>query len=296
MAFSAIGGNVDFGGAPDMDFANPERSYKSAYTAAANINRQLYDAQMSGHAKRIQEYQTANQGLIGGYRGLQKAVMRQLAGTNRANLTDIADRYTALSGQMSQQLIDRGLGNTTVQQSVQRGVEADFSKESTRSNNLFAQLQAQTRSNLGQARLAAMERGMGFLSGLQGDQLAMMERVSAPYPDAGLYAQLAQMGGGGGGMGMSGLPGLPGPSRGNAPTGGYGPRGSAFFDVGGGFDAGPMSGVNLNSGIFSGGGGNFSSIAADPGYSVLPGYEQGMSGYGPYTPPGSYPRAEAVFE
>lgn len=278
MAFTSIGGFVDFGGAPDMNFSDPAGSYKSAYTAARDLNQQLYANQLAGHAERLSNYQAANNALLGGYRGLQRQVMRRLAGSNRANLQDIADSYTALSGQQSQQLIDRGLGNTTVQSAVLRGLAADRAKETTRSRGNFAQLMASQLGQIGGARLSAQERGMNFMSGLQGDRLAMMERVSAPYPDAGMYAQLAMAGGGkspwGGGVfgGTPGLPGMPGPTLGTGRGAGGGFHDFAS-DGGGYFDAMPDSGVNLYSGYS--GLGSYSGTGYSEPSGVVSGYGRG---------------------
>lgn len=265
---------------PTTDFSKPAASYTSAYNAARDLNQQMYSNQLAGHAERLSNYQAANASLMSGYRGLQRQVMRRLAGTNRANLQDIADSYTALSGQQSQQLIDRGLGNTTVQSAVLRGLAADHAKEATRSRGNFAQLMASQIGQIGSARLAAQERGMNFMSGLQADRLGMMERVSAPYPDPGMYAQLAMAGGskspwGGGVFGSAaGIPGMPGPALGTGRGAGGG-----YYDMGGdyagGYDAMPSSGVNLYSGYSGLGGYSGTGYAVAEPAGVVSGYGRG---------------------
>jgi hypothetical protein len=157
--------------------------------------------------------------------------MRRLSGSNRANMMDIANKYTALSGQMSQQMIDRGLGNTTIQGSMQRGVAADRAHETTRSRNMYSQLMANTQSQLGQAGLQAQ----------QGMMNSMLQYVSAPYPDPSTYAQMAAAGGGGHGFQM-GPPAMPGMSAPQAPTGGHIPAGlfSPSYTVEGGGGGGGM--------------------------------------------------------
>jgi hypothetical protein len=220
--------------APTMNFSNPEASYNSAYSTARDVNQQLYKNIQAGYSQMLNQSQAAMGQLDTRYRNLQRGVMKRLAGSNQANMQDIADKYSAMSGQMSQSMIDRGLGNTTVQFAMQRGIAQDRTKETTRSQNEFAQLIAANQSRLGLERLGAMERGYGNLTGIQGQNLNWMNSVSAPYPDPGMYAQLAMAGGrqhpfGG----PQQLPGGPGPSPGYRPTGGYGPQSPAFYGGGG---------------------------------------------------------------
>jgi hypothetical protein len=224
---------------------SPASDYKGAYSNAVNLNKQLYENIQGGYAQMLQQFQRAQAGLNAGWSGLETQVMRRLSGKNRANIRDIGVKYADLTGRANQQLIDRGLGNTTVQQAVTRGLAADQTAEVTRSREGYSRLLADAQSNLGGQRLGAVERGMGMLSGIQGRTLDWMNSIAAPYPDPGLYAQLAQMEAQGRMPGS--LPGMPGPSRGSAPTGGYGPQGGAFYAHGGGFDAGPMSGASLQS-------------------------------------------------
>lgn len=189
-------------GSPTMDFSNPQASYNSAYQNYIGLNQQLYNNYVNNLNTQLQ-----------GYRNLQSNVMNRLRGGNKANLQDIADKYAAMSGQQSQQMIDRGLGNTTIQQSIQRGIAQDRTKETTRSRNMYSQLMAQTQSQLGLAGLGAYGHGLDML----------LTQVSAPPPDAGMYAQLAQMKAMGRLPGM--LPGMPGPGVPNSPIGGAIPQG-----------------------------------------------------------------------
>ncbi len=260
--------------APTTDFSNPAASYQSAYAAARNINQQLHERVQGGYAQMLQQAQAANQGVQAGYRQLQRGVMRRLAGTNRANIQDIADQYAARGGAMDQQLIDRGLGNTTVQQSVSRGLLQDRSKEVTRSQGAFAQMMAQYQSQLGQSRLSAMERGNNFLTGIQGRGIDSLERTSAPYPDIGIWAQLARAGGmGGGGVSGAGLPGMPGPHPGYRPVGGYAPMDSSegSYNV----DPGPMTGASIYD-QYAGMGGYAQAAAGAPG--IVSGYGRTPAG------------------
>lgn len=267
--FTAMAAGSPFVQAGSMNPSDPWGSYNSAYKAAASTNNNLYQQAMSGYAQMIAQANAAQQQVTAGYGTLQRKVVQGLKGSNRANLQDIADQFTSLSGSMSQQMIDRGLGNTTVQQSVQRGVSADYAKERTRSQGAFAQLIASMRSQLGQARLQSQQQGIGMMSGLQSDQLHYLASIASPYPDPGMYAQMAAgLASGGGGMGM----GMPGPSPGLGPTGGYTPHyGGGYVnagDVGGtyspGFGSWATGGQPSFSDLGGGGGGGdpYSGYAA----------------------------------
>lgn len=232
--FSAVSAGNPFVQAGNMNASDPWGSYNSAYGAAAATNNNLYQQAMAGYAQMIAQANAAQQANNRGWVGLQRQVVRGLRGSNRANIQDIADKYTALSGQFSQQMIDRGLGNTTVQQSMQRGVTADWMKERTRSQGEYAQRIADAQTRIGSSRLDAQQRGIGMMSGIQGDQMRYLAAIQAPYPDPGMYAAMASQmsGGGGGAYGM----GMAGPSPGVGPIGGYAPRygGGAPLDFQGG--------------------------------------------------------------
>jgi hypothetical protein len=262
-------GSIGFG-TPNMDFSNPQASYNSAYQNAASINQQLYG-----------QFQTQANSIQNQYAALNRNVMRRMAGSNRANMMDIANKYTAMSGQVSQQMIDRGLGNTTLQFQAQRGVAQDRAHETTRSRNMYAQLMGNMQAQIGQAGLQSQQ---GLLN-------SMLQYVSAPYPDPSVYAQMAAAGGGGHGF-QTGPPGMPGMSAPQAPTGGHIPQSlfSPSYTVEGGGGGGAV-----DPSFYGMAGGGYAQPQAANRYSYLPGYEMGASGIGPYVPPGSYPQVEASY-
>lgn len=193
-----------------------------SYRDAASINQNLYNNIQAAHAQRIAQANAAQQSLQAGYSGLSNAVLRRLRGSNRANIQDISDKYTAMSGKVQADLIARGLGNTSILGDLTRGVASDRAREVTRSRGDFAQLMAGMQSRIGLAGLDARMQGIGLMSGLQGDQISSMERVNAPYPAGG-----GGFGFGGGG----GMPGMPGASATPGPIGGVQP---AWTRTGGG--------------------------------------------------------------
>src|ERR1022692_2459652 len=126
----------------------------------------------------------------------------------------IADQYAAQMGQAQQGLINSGLGNSTVLQSVQRGIGLDSAKAYAGLGAQLAQTYAGYQSQLGLAGLGAQNATMAQQSAYQG-----------AYHNAGysMAPQAQRMGGGaigspGGGGG--GFKGLASPSGNNA----FGPQ------------------------------------------------------------------------
>lgn len=165
----------------------PNFSGSNSYAAAAQLNRDLFNAQQQGWAQNLAQYQAGMQGVTSGWQNLTGQAMGLLRGTNRANLQDIANKYTALSGQMSNQMIDRGLGNSTVQQAMQIGLRQSQAREATRSRGEFGQLLANTLGSLGGAGLAAQERGVSGASDIYRGYLGFLNSVNAPYPQGSMY-------------------------------------------------------------------------------------------------------------
>ena len=148
-----IGGDLQFGTAPDFS----PTGYMQAYQNALNLNQQSYN------------------NILKGYQGLNENVVGTLDNIDAAQRQGITDSYTAASGQQAQGLISRGLGNTTVANSIQRGLLADKNKADIDLTNKTQNLQAAYRSQLGL------------------DQLRFMNSVMAKYPDAEMYMKLMQM-------------------------------------------------------------------------------------------------------
>jgi hypothetical protein len=76
---------------------------------------------------------------------------------------------------------------------VQRGISLDQSKAQTALANQIAQLYAGYQSNLGLAGLNYQNQAAMQNTALNSQQLGWMNSVNAGYPQAGMYAQLAQM-------------------------------------------------------------------------------------------------------
>ncbi len=257
------GGGLNFGSVPSPT------DYMGAYRNALSLNQQNYGNILSGYQQTAGRQQTAQQAIEGGYGNLYNTVQGTIQGIGASQAQAIRDAYAQQSGTSAQQLINSGLGNTTVQQSVQRGNLLDEQKAQIGLANQMAQLQAGYQSNLGLAGLNYANQANMQNTALSGQQLNWMNSVNSPYPNAAAYNQLALQqgyankanqlygqiprggagpyGGGGGGVsglgGGMGLKGLPGQDTGYGSTLGGGGGG------GGGGQTYNLPNTRENSGI-----------------------------------------------
>lgn len=134
-------------------------------------------------------------------RRLESDMNNMASSTSGQERLDINDRYDRSNADTIQSATDRGLGNTTVLDSLQRGVNADRTAALNRQSDQAVQRQMGVRN-------AGAEQRLGF-----------MERRTDAYPSYEMMAQLAmQAGQGGGGMGGGGVAG--GAAGGSAGGGG----------------------------------------------------------------------------
>lgn len=143
------------------------KSYQQQTDAANAANNQRYNDILGGYDKAL---------------GLATS---ELTGLSQQNKTDTNALYDTRRGSAEQNLISRGLGNTTVRSSIDRGITTDQAAANARIND--------------QNKL----QRLGALSGLQSDRLGFMERRNDAPPDISQLAMLAQ------GVGQSGTPNLP---------------------------------------------------------------------------------------
>lgn len=144
-----ISGGMNFGSAAGLG------DYQGAYQNALNLNQQLYN------------------NILGGYQGLTNSVLGNIQGVAAGQEQNINDIYAQQQGAATQNLISKGLGNTTVASSVARGIGLDKTKALNNLQSQIASLYANTQSQLGQ--------GM----------LNWMNSVAAPYPNPQAYMQYA---------------------------------------------------------------------------------------------------------
>lgn len=195
-----IGGYLPFegmGAAANMDFSgNPaalSASYANAYNAALGLNSANYRNILSGYQQTAGNLNSATQAVAGGYGRLQTDVLNDLSIAGSTQRQAINDTYAQEQGAAMQKLINRGLGNTTIQQGVQRGLIFDREKANVALAEQIANLKASYRSNLGLAGLQYQGQAAMQNAAQANQQLQWMNTVQAPYPDASAYAKLAEM-------------------------------------------------------------------------------------------------------
>lgn len=195
-----IGGALPFAPSPGMDFSGNPASlgaeYTTGYNQAVNFNAANYNNILAGYGNVLGNLGPSFGGITAGYGKLSGDVMNTISGLGTNQQQAINDQYTAMQGRATQDLISRGLGNSTVVQSTQRGIGLDQAKASNDLTQQIAGLKAGYQSQIGLAGLQQQMQAAAQLAAAQQAQLGFMERVSAPYPDAGLYGQLASQYGG----------------------------------------------------------------------------------------------------
>lgn len=253
-------------------------NYGKDYASALAINAANYGNAVSGYNDLLARQQSSNDAISSGYANRAANAMQLLAGLEQGQRQDLETGATRATAQNAQDLIGRGLSNTTVQNTLARGVEADKNRAVNNLVGQMAGLKSSTYAALEGDRLRALDANNDAYNRLAMQRLAMQERVSAPYPDAGKYAALAQQAGanrmagagmqGGGGMprqmpGAGGVQNNGGVLRnpwagGGGRVGAGGPAAGDIFNqfgggVGGGGFAGPLAVGGLPPGIASNG-------------------------------------------
>lgn len=231
----ALGGSLgdSYAKAYNSALAQNQAMYKNILQGYQQTAGQQYTAQqaiaagypqLAENIQRMQntamgQQQAAQQTIGGGYNQLQNNVLGTIQGIGKSQSQAIADVYGQQSGALAQQLVNRGLGNTTVQGSMQRGLDLDQQKAQIALANQLAQLSAGYQSQLGLSGLnyqnqAAMqnsaqqnmmaqtqaglgEAGLNYANlanmqntGQANQQLGWMNTVNMKYPDAGAYMQM----------------------------------------------------------------------------------------------------------
>lgn len=264
------------------------QSYGKDFDSALQLNAQNYQNIYGGYGDLLAQQQNANQALESGYSNRAQNAMNLLAGMEESQRQDIQAGATRASASNAQDLIGRGLSNTTVQNSLARGVESDKNRAVNNLVGQMAGLKSSTYAALTGDKLAAMGRNRDAANDIARQRLAFQERVSAPYPDSSKYAALAQQAGANqmAGMGMQG--------GGMRQPGGGGPRNNGGFLRNPGANAGqagaagggvqvpwlqmgqnPFGGGPLAGPDFGGAGGGMPPGGGFPG-----GIPQQMPGYG----------------
>lgn len=188
----------------------------SIYQQALSNAQTQYSQISAGYNALLASQQAAEAQTIGGYNTLSNQVQGAIQGVTASQSQAIKDVYTQQSGQQQQQLINSGLGNSTVLSSVNRGLTLDEQKAQVALSNQQAQLQAgylssiglaglgyqgqatQANTALGAQGLSAQQAGVGVESQLYGGYAGAVNQQQA-------LAQQLQLGQGQLRLGASGL-------------------------------------------------------------------------------------------
>jgi hypothetical protein len=161
-------------------WANAYAQMGQASTAA---NQQLGNIFASGSNQVLAQQQAALRNAFG-----------YLKGINRANVRSIDRRFAAESGDIMQSLINRGLGNSTIQGSMRTGLTRAHADAISGSRAAFG----------GKMYEAAYQNALANSQLAQSQLNTQFQGTNIGYPDMGAFAQMAAMSGqGGGGMGSA---------------------------------------------------------------------------------------------
>lgn len=261
------GAFAGLGGSPQQAMANLGPNYANAYNSSLQQNKSNYDNIMQGYQQTLASQTSAQQAIAAGQTQLYNDVIGGLQGIGASRAQDITDQAAQAGGAATQGLIGRGLGNTTVQDSINRGIAADKNKALTANSNSVAGLVAGYQSQIGQAGLNQAAQANMANSNLSQAQLAFMNSTQSGYPNAGAYGQLAMQFGQAGAaqanaaaLGRLGAPGrygagamsgLPGGGGGGGQKLGYVPS-YAQTTPGGGYGGAPSTGGGGSLGAWAG--------------------------------------------
>jgi hypothetical protein len=218
-------------------FTKLYNEYQAAQDAAAKANK--------GREKEVRSGYTDMHGrIVGGYGDIRNRAMGyidKLGGTQRQ---DIGDRYTQLRGEGEQDMISRGLSNSTVRGSMLQGLASREGRENLELEESLNRQRLDYDTQLSSAGLGADER-------ISTGRLGFIERIEDEYPDFNQLIGLAQgMGQYGGGFGGGVAAGPAAKSPKSAPVGRSLPAAPTR-------PTGPPAGSRRNTGGVALGGGKF---------------------------------------
>ena len=185
-----------------MDFNNPQILINSmGYQDMLKKAQDSYSGILAGYQKALSSQRQSAQRVNQGYNQLQQSVLGRLQGSGAARSQEIADYYTGKAGAANQDLINRGLGNTTVASSVGRGFAYDQSKAQTELSNTLSNQVAEYQSKLGLAGLGYRGHAADAHTALMGQSLGYQADWQKSLLGAGLQRSSLFGAGGGGGYG-----------------------------------------------------------------------------------------------
>jgi hypothetical protein len=265
----AVGGGSPFG-------SSTPTSYSSAYQNYLGAANSIYNSIIGAYNTQAAQNVGAENSTLAGYTTLGKDVMQTIQGITASQSQAIADAYAQQTGATTQQMINSGLGNSTVLASQQQGNLLQEQKANVALANQQAQLEAGYQSQIGLAGLNAKQQFIGMNTGFTSNLMGNLSQINVQPPDAMQWAMLQAMQRAQTSQ-TNTNPGVPGTNFGQPQTppgnpfaGGYASAGGG----GGGFDYGNL-----------GGGGSSGTPTADLLGSSTPG--GGAYGSNPWALPAS---------
>lgn len=130
---------------------------------------------LGGERRRFAFGQRGGAAITAGFRGRRSGIMQRLRGLGGQEARDINLRFANLGARTSADLTSRGLGGTTIRQSMARGVERERGESLGRLGERLRREEIGLDVGLSGDVLAAQERGLGRNLGLAGDVLGRRE-------------------------------------------------------------------------------------------------------------------------
>lgn len=159
-------------GTPGMTYSDiPQAAMNQFYGGARTALSNLYSGAMTPE-QILGKYRDVSDEMRGGYDQTLQNVMGYVDQMGNQQRRDITAAYDKARAAADQGLAKRGLGNTTVRNSLMTGIAGQESQEMARLNEQLANLKAGYEAQLGtsgnQAQAAMMQQGMGAYQDIYG--------------------------------------------------------------------------------------------------------------------------------
>lgn len=161
-AFANYGQGTAGGGAP----TTPQDYYAK--------NQEQYQNIMNGFKTQQDEAQANAGATAAGYNKLTQDVMGQLQGTQRSAQQDLANQYAGNVAGIQQNALGRGLGNSTVVDSLNRGADQTYNQGNLAIQSQYGQLLAGALGQYGSQALGYGAHANEGIQQLRSNQLGYM--------------------------------------------------------------------------------------------------------------------------
>lgn len=164
-------------------------SASDIYAQALQQQNSLMRQASSGYAQTINTLRADSQRITQGYNQLSNSVLGELTNLGRSAAQDIADQYTALSGNAAQSLTSRGLGNTTISDSINRGLAYDKAKADVNLMETVGRTRADYMTQIGLSGLGYQGSAAAQIAQLGAGRAGTIAGFAPTY--ASLYSRMA---------------------------------------------------------------------------------------------------------